>query len=249
MKSDADLIYRGIIIRQTNYGDAHRMLWIFTETDGIIKAVRYGICGKKTSNAAAFQMFSYADFKLRPSRGEVMTAVSADVIDGFYPISEDITKLSLLSYLADITYFVLGEANPDKRIMALFLNAVYAAAYRDEPYLKLKSVYELKLMSVGGYMPQLDSCGICGGEAEYFSAAKGTTVCRMHHNVEDIKLDVPLLSVMRYVTGCADKKMLSFTVSDESVFERLSGITEKYVAYQCGTNFKSLAYFYAIGEM
>ena len=57
-----DLVYRGIIIRQANYGDAHRMLWIFTETDGIIKAVRYGIRGKKTSNAAAFQLFSYADF-------------------------------------------------------------------------------------------------------------------------------------------------------------------------------------------
>ena len=244
-----DLVYRGIIIRQANYGDAHRMLWIFTETDGIIKAVRYGIRGKKTSNAAAFQLFSYADFKLRPSRGDIMTAVSADVIDGFYPVSEDIKKLSLVTYLSDITFSILGEANPDKRILALFLNAVYAAAYRDEMWQKLKTVYELKLMSLGGFLPKLDKCMVCGGAPEYFSCDKGSVVCRLHHSAGDIKLDEVLLSLMRYISACEIKKMLSFNVEDQEVFGRLNEITEKYVRLQCDMEFKSLKYFYAICDM
>ena len=244
-----DLIYRGIIIKQANYGDAHRMLWIFTETDGIVKAVRYGIRGKKTSNAAAFQLFSYADFKLRPSRGDIMTAVSADVIDGFYPVSEDIKKLSLVSYLSDITFSLLGEANPDKRILSLFLNAVYASAYRDEPWQKLKAVYELKLMSVGGFMPKLDVCSVCGGAAEYFSCDKGSVVCRLHHSAGDIKTDDTVLALMRYISVCEDKKMLSFTIEGDAVFEILNEITEKYVRSQCDMEFKSLKYFYAICDM
>lgn len=244
-----DLTYRGIIIRQTDYGDAHRMLWIFSETDGIIKAVRYGVRGKKTSNAAAFQLFSYADFKLRPSRGDIMTAVAADVIDGFYPISEDIGKLALVSYLSDITYSVLGEANPDKRILALFLNAVYAAAYRDESVLKLKSVYELKLISAGGFMPKLDLCGVCGEKSEYFSCAKGETVCRRHHNADDVKIDDSMLAVMIYVTRCDDRKMLAFRMPGDETAIRLNKLTEKYVCYQCDTEFKSLDYFYAISEI
>ncbi len=237
-----DLVYRGIIIKQANYGDAHRMLWIFTETDGIIKAVRYGIRGKKTSNAAAFQLFSYGDFKLRPSRGEIMTAVSADVSDGFYPISEDIKKLALASYLSDITYTLLGEANPDKRVLALFLNAVYALSYRDEDMTKLKSVYELKLMSVGGYMPKLDTAG------EYFRLASGTLVSREEHRAGDIKTDGALLAVMRYITACDDRRMLSFSV-DGDIINRLNEITEKYLSLHCDTEFKSLAYFYAISKM
>lgn len=244
-----DLVYRGIIIRQANYGDAHRMLWIFTETDGIVKAVRYGIRGKKTSNAAAFQLFSFADFKLRPSRGDIMTAVSADVIDGFYPVSEDIKKLSLVSYLSDITFSLLGEANPDKRILALFLNAVYAAAYRDEPWQKLKTVYELKLMSIGGFMPRLDKCTVCGGTGEYFSCDKASVVCREHHSAGDIKLDDALLSLMRYICACDIKKMLSFNVADTDIFDKLNEITEKYVRLQCDMEFKSLKYFYAICNM
>ncbi len=236
-----DLVYRGIIIKQANYGDAHRMLWIFTETDGIIKAVRYGIRGKKTSNAAAFQLFSYGDFKLRPSRGDIMTATSADVLDGFYPVSEDIKKLSLLSYLADITHTLLGESNPDKRILSLFLNAVYAASYRDEDLLKLKAVYELKLMSVGGYMPKLD------GDGEYFSIDSGVLIQREYHKAGDIKTDTRLVSLMRYIALCEDKKMLSFAIDDDIIL-KLNKITEKYVSIHCDTQFKSLAYFYAISN-
>ena len=244
-----DLVYRGIIIKQADYGDAHRMLWIFTETDGIIKAVRYGVRGKKTSNAAAFQMFSYGDFKLRQSHGDIMTATSSDIIDGFYPVSEDIKKLSLLSYLAEVTYAILGEANPDRRILALLLNAVYAAAYRNEDLIKLKSVYELKLMSIGGYLPKLDACGECGNDGEYFSIDRGTLVCRQHHRAGDIKVEKPLLALMRYVAYCNDKKMLSFSVADNDVLMAFNSITEKYVSVHCDKEFKSLNYFYSICEV
>ena len=238
-----ELVLRGIIIKQSNYGEAHRMLSIFTENEGIIKAVRYGVRGKRASNAAAFQLLCYGDFKLRPSRGEIMTAVSADILDGFYPVSEDIVKLSLLTYLADITYTLLGESNPDSRILALFLNTVYAAAYRSEPYLKLKAVYELKLMCAGGFMPQLGGCGECGETAEYFSPDKGCTVCRAHHGARDMRISPEALSIMRHIANSPDKKMLAFSAKDEKYYEELSAITEKYVSVQADRDFASLDYF------
>lgn len=238
-----DLIYRGIIIRQADYGEAHRMLWIYTASDGIVKAVRYGIRGKKTSNAAAFQLWSYGDFKLRPSRGEIMTAVSADILDGFYPVSEDIIKLSLLAYLSEITQTFAGENNPDERTLALFLNTVYAAAYRDEPYLKLKAVYELKLMCAAGFAPRLEDCALCGAAPAFFSPARGAAVCGEHRMGEDMPMSAASLALMRYIVSCPDKRMLSFTAEDESLYRELSDICETYVSIQADREFRSLAYF------
>ena len=43
--------------------------------------------------------------------------------------------------------------------------------------------------------------------------------------------------------------MLSFTVNDKALIERLNKITEKYVALHCDAEFKSLAYFYNIIEI
>lgn len=241
-----DLIYRGIILKQNNYGEAHRILTILTRDDGIVKAVRYGVRGKKASNAAAFQVMCYGDFKLRPSRGELMTAVSADIIDGFYPVSEDILKLSLLTYLADITYTLLGENNPDSRVLSLFLNTVYAASYRDENIMKIKSVYELKLMCAAGFMPYLGAVCECGRNAECFSPARGTIVCASCRKKGDIALHSTVLSMMRYIVGCEDKKMMSFSVNDEKLYDELSSVTEKYVSVQCEREFDSLAYFKAM---
>ena len=245
MMKNEELLYRGIIIRQANYGDAHRMLWIFTETDGIIKAVRYGVRGKKTSNAAAFQMFSYADYTLRPSNGDVMTATAAEVIDSFYPVSEDIKKLALASYLADVTMGVLGEANPDRRVLSLLLNAVYALSYRDVDLIKLKTVYELKLMCISGFMPNIGKCG-CGEDGEYFSLQKGTLLCKRHSSYEDVKINRDVASLMNYVINCDDKKMLSFTVGEERILSEMNSITEKYIQVQCEVVCKSLTYFYSI---
>lgn len=241
-----DLKYRGIIIKQANYGEGNRMLWIFTETDGIVKAVRYGVRGKKSANAAAFQLFSYADFTLRESNSEIMTASGADVIDSFYPISEDIKKLALCVYLADIAYGMLGERNPDTRILSLLLNAVYALSSRNEPLFKVKCAYEIKLICAGGYMPNLSGCAICGREGGYFSAQKGCLVCREHHTADDIKISQAAAAVMNYLISCEDKKMLSFSAKDETVFDEVSRISEKYISVQCDRVSSALSYFYSI---
>lgn len=241
-----DSIYRGIIIRQNNYGDAHRMLSVFTKDSGIIKAVRYGVRGKKASNAAAFQLFCYGDFKLRPSRGEIMTAVSAEILDGFYPVSEDILKLSLLTYLADITACLLGEGNPDNRILALLLNTVYAAAYMDEDPLKLKTVYELKLMCAGGYMPNFSRCAACGGAPEYFRPDSGSFVCRAHRGANDIKISAEAAALMKYIAESPDRRMFAFKLKDDSAVAELNAVTERYVSVQCEKSFESLRYFKAM---
>lgn len=243
-----ELVSRGIILKQNNYGEAHRILSIFTESDGIIKAVRYGVRGKNTANAAAFQPFCYGDFRLRPSRTDMMTASSADILDGFFPLSEDISKLSLVAYLADITYALLGEGNPDSRILSLFLNIVYAAAYRDEPLIKLKTVYEIKLMSAGGFMPQLASCGICNGKPEYFCPDKGCVVCYEHRQYGDIPISDSVRSLMYNIAVCPDKKMLSFNV-DEGLLSELNTVSERYVITQTDREYKSLKYFYAMSDL
>ena len=158
----AEIRARGIIIKQSDYGEGHRMLTVFTEEYGIVKAVSYGVKKSKSKAAASSQFLCYGDFDFYKGVGkDIMTINNIDTLDGFYPVSEDIKKLSLCVYLADITYCILGMNNPDSRMLHLFLNSVYALAYRDEPMDKVKAVYELKMMSIGGYSPQLNACVSC----------------------------------------------------------------------------------------
>lgn len=241
---------RGVIIKQSDYGEGHRMLSIFTEEYGIIKAVSYGVKKAISKAAASSQFLCYGDFDLyNAANKDIMTVNSIDTIDGFFPISEDIKKLSLCVYLSDITYSILGMNNQDERLLHIFLNCLYALAYKDEAAEKIKMVYELKLMCVGGYMPAVHNCASCGsGEVFAFDLLKGGMVCRGCGGKYLVKMDKNLYRAIDYIISCEDKKMLSFNASEE-LTERLAKLTEQYVSLQLDRHFPSLDYYKAMLDM
>lgn len=237
---------RGIIIKQSDYGEGHRMLSIFTENAGIIKAVSYGAKKLKSRQAASSQVLCWGEFELYESGRDICTLKNVNVIDGFFPISEDIKKLALCTYLFDITYAMLGEGNPDMRLLKVLLNSLYALAYRDEDIMKVKSVYELKLMSIEGYEPHILNCGVCGSnELRAFDFEKGCVVCGGCATKSGVVLSESVYRALQYIVRSPDKKMLSFTGND-ILFERLGEISEKYLLTQADRSFLSLDYFKAI---
>lgn len=246
----AQIRAKGIIIKQSDYGEGHRMLSIFTEEYGIIKAVIYGVKKSKSKAGASSQFLSWADFELYKGIGkDIMTVNSINIVDGFYPIAEDIKKLSLCVYLSDITYSILGSNNPDKRMLHILLNCIFALAYKDEDLAKVKTVYELKMMSAGGYMPELNRCASCGsGEIFAFDLLKGGVVCRSCGGKYIARLDKNLYKALEYITSSEDKKMLSFNASGE-LLERLNSLSEQYVSLQLDNRFQSLDYYKTMLDM
>lgn len=243
----ANIRAKGVIIKQTDYGEGHRMLSIFTAEHGIIKAVSYGVKKAKSKAAASSQFLCYADFDLyKAANRDVLTVNSIDTVDGFYPISEDIVKLALSNYLADITYELLGLENPDERVLRIFLNTLYALAYKNESADKVKAVYELKLMSVGGYMPNMNGCAVCGSNEIYaFDPMKGSVVCKKCASRDAIMLGGAMYKAISYIVSCEDRKMLSFN-ADEELLHNLNTLSEKYVRAQTDRHFQSLDYYKAI---
>lgn len=243
----ANINLRGIIIKQSDYGEGHRMLSIFAEDYGIIKAVNYR-AKKSKSSLAASQFLCFGDFELYKGIKEIATVNRVDTQDGFYHIAEDVEKLSLCVYMADITYALLGNNNPDNDILRAFLNAVYALNYRDYSIDKVKAAYELKMMTLGGYMPNIDCCTGCGsGETFAFDIERGGMVCGNCMGKYSIRINEGVYKALRYIVCSDNKKMLSFGGND-ALYKKLSEITEKYVSIQLDCQFKSLEYLKAIRQ-
>lgn len=238
---------RGIIIRQSDYGEGHRMLSIFTEDGGIIKAVKYGAKSTKNRDSASSQFLCYGDFSLYAGRGDIATVNSITANDSFFPVLEDIEKLSLCVYLADLTYAILGLNNPDERLLHTFLNCVYALAYKGEPCEKVKAVYELRLMSIGGYMPRLDTCKCSGGTICGFDMDEGVAVCQSCKGVNFVPLSAGTYKAMWHICTCDDKKILSFT-GNKALFQEIGKISEMYALTHLEKSFPSLDYYKSVAQ-
>ncbi len=233
----------GLILKQTEYGETNRMLSIFTKEYGIINAAVYGAKSIKGGKGAASQVFCYSQFELSKSKGEIYTVLGVTLKESFFPISEDIQKLSLAAYLCDITYYAVGRDNPEEKALTLLLNTLYAIAYNDTHLKKAKCVYEMRLMCLLGYKPTLTKCVKCGNIKNIvsFSAKSGGLICSDCPN-EGIPVGKSLAEALKFIISVEDKKMFSFTVSD-SIMETLERVCEDYVRMQLDMEFASLLYF------
>jgi len=232
----------GLIIKQSDYKEADRMLTIFTPELGIIQASVRGVRKMKTSRTASAQLFCYSDFELYMG-SDIPIVNNVSMKDAFMPISEDICKLSLFTYLADITTAVLNMHNPDNDTLRLFLNSLYASAYKAVPLDKIKPVYELRLMRNCGFLPDISYCSRCGkkGVQEYFSP-KDAFICGSCASKKDIKLSEEIFACIYYIVYSHPKKIFAFNTSG-NILAKVCGISEKYLLYHADRQFSSLEYY------
>lgn len=232
---------KGIVLKESIFGEANRMITIFTKDYGIIRAAVYGAKSIKSGKGAACQMFSYSEFELAKSNGDIYTVSAVSPIETFFRLSEDIVKFSLAAYLAELTLTAVGGENPDEPVLSLLLNTLYALCYNGLEAEKAKCVYELRLMSLLGYKPQLTKCVRCGSIKEIvgFSAREGGLVCSLCGGGTAIGKSTA--EALNYIITAEEKKIFSFTVSDE-VLKRVGRICEEYARFQLDTEFQSLLY-------
>lgn len=235
---------KGIILKQTDYGEANRMLTIFTDEYGIIKAAAHGAKRTKSRQSASSQFLTYAEFTFYINSGEVWNVNSAQTIDNFFPIHEDIEKLSAAAYFADLTYACLDLQNPDIELLRLLLNTLYAMAYKNIGTNLAKPVFELRAVSIAGFEPVTDCCVLCGSTEQItaFSLYEGGVVCKECAAPHDIPIYEGTRRMMQYVLRAEPSKIFSFT-ADSRIAEQASYIAEKYTAYQLDNEFDSLAYY------
>lgn len=232
----------GLIIKQKDYGNGNIQMSIFTENYGILHATNFNAKRQKNKFAASSQFLSFGEFELYFTNRDYVNINSFDIAEAFLPAAEDIVKLSLCTYLSDITYAMLGENNPDNRILRTLLNIFYAIAYRDEPLEKIKAVYELRLMTLCGYMPNLARCGCGGDKLEMFDLDKGSMGCKKCCGYNSVRMTPGLYKAMIYIINSEDKKVLAFTGND-LLLEELGIVAEKYLLTHIDRKIPSLEYY------
>ena len=234
---------RGLVIKQASFGEANRILTIFTHEQGIITACAYGAKSIRSKNSAAAQFLAYGDYVLYKGSRDIMNIQSSETVESFFSVQEDVVKLSLCVYMCDLVYSLIGINTPEPNLLALLLNCIYALSQNKIPVETVKAVFELKATAYSGYLPNLDCCQ-CGSVDNIcaFSCSKGGIVCSDCKSVSDFPINSGIYHALRYIFESEPKKMFSFSAS-ESVIKSICEIAEKYSAYHTEKKLASLDYF------
>lgn len=167
----------GIVIRTSQGKENSLALTVLSPDMGKISIWARGARSPKNPMHSACTLLSYGEFILLP-RGEMYSLTAASAIHSFYHLREDVEKLSLAVYFADLAGLISGEGTEAEEIVRLLLNSLHYLENDLKDPIDLKVLYELKLMCAAGFMPHTEGCMRCGEEnATIFSPAEGGLLC------------------------------------------------------------------------
>lgn len=239
---------KGLILREVSYKDADVMLTILTECDGKISAAARGVRRKNSKLSAGIQFLAYSEFTLYENAGRY-TVNEAEPVELFFGIRNDIEKLALASYFAEVLNIAADAETVNPELLRLGLNSLYALSGARFDSRVIKAGFEMKIAALSGYAPNISYCSSCGSipEAPLFDIINGAIYCLkccdMQHPIDNSTYDALL-----HILNCDIKKIFSFKIPDESL-EILSKITETYLLSHFDHSFKTLSFYKSIATV
>jgi DNA repair protein RecO (recombination protein O) len=175
-----------VVLRSIRFGEADRVLHLYTADRGRIGAVAKGVRKTKSRFGGRLEPLSHVELVLHQGAGELQTVTGVQLIKAHDPARTDYYRLSagLIGAEAMLRLFPEQERN-DRAFTALtrFLDLLDDSPHASErPALDpLALSFQLKLLWLSGYLPHLTSCAECGAEDATlvgYSPRAGGAVCR-----------------------------------------------------------------------
>ena len=172
---------KGIVLRSVRYGEADRILDLYTPERGLVSTICKGIRRTKSRFGGRLEPLSCVDFLAYEGR-TLDTITQAEVLRSFHGVREDLAKLEVAGSMVATVRALAGGDEADRRLFNLLYHALDALETREGGHEAMRSAFALKLSTLAGYAPQLDACLSCDHLDDagilYYAPDLGGALCK-----------------------------------------------------------------------
>lgn len=238
-----------IVLKITKTGESDRLLTLLTRDRGIIKAFAKAADRPKNKLHMSTNLFCYGRFTFY--EGVKSTKVEeCDLNETFYSLQTDIGKLALAQYFNELMIETAPVETDANEYLRLLLNSLFFLANDKIHPRILKSLFEMRLASLIGYMPSLVGCKECGEyetETMFFNVSTGELFCNVCKSTGTKQLSLDTVSAMRHIVFSDFEKLFSLSVT-ENTANALEPVTEKYLLNILKRSFRTLDFYKSINN-
>ena len=177
---ERSLRVEGIVLQHTDWGEADRLLTIYTRELGKVRVVAKGVRKPRSRKAGHIEPFTRSILLLARGRN-LFILTQAEACEHYSAIKEDLVLLGYASYVIELLTSFTYEEEENQSLYRLVVNALSRLDRGDDPSLVIH-YYEIRLLDQVGYRPQLFTCVQCmieiQAEDQYFSASQGGVLCQ-----------------------------------------------------------------------
>jgi DNA repair protein RecO (recombination protein O) len=247
-------LYRtdAVILRRHDVGEADRLLTLYTPHKGKLRVIAKGARKPSSRKAGHLELFMHSSLLI--ARGQNLDLITqAETIHGYRALRENLERLTQAHYVAELLDQLSTEGQENKLAYDLLVATLERLCDTHDLMLTTR-IYELRLLALEGYQPQLFRCLGCGETIQpvenYFDPSQGGVLCPRCGAGLSIGRDrwrlvrpvsVNTLKVLRYLQTHSYEQGIRLRLKP-STHQDLEALMLHYITYVLERNLKSVEF-------
>jgi DNA repair protein RecO (recombination protein O) len=260
MTQRRERLYRteAVILRRRDIGEADRLLTLYTPTRGKLNAIAKGARKPTSRKGGHLELFIHSELLI--ARGQSLDIVTqAQTLTAFRALREDLERMTYAHYAVELLDRFTSEGVENRAAFELLVATLQRLCETTDLLLTTR-FYELRLLALEGYQPQLFRCLNCGSVIQpvvnYFHPEQGGVLCPRCGQERDSPnettrfirpIPVNALKVLRYLQthdyqACTRLRLTPDTHRD------METIMIHYITYILERNLKSVEFLHRLRQ-
>ena len=178
-KTERAIKVEAIVLRHSDYGEADRMLTLYTREQGKLRAIAKGVRKMQSHKAGHLEPFTRVVLMLAKGH-DLWIVTQAEAVESLQPLREDLTRLSYAGYAVELLDRFTYEEGQNWQLYQLLAETLKRLSKEEDAFVPVL-YYEMRLLDLLGFRPMLFECAACGktiqAEDQFFSAERGGVLC------------------------------------------------------------------------
>lgn len=168
-----------VVLRHTDWGEADRLLVLFSREAGKLRAVAKGVRKLHSRKAGHLEPFTYVKLMLAAGR-DFWIVTQAETVNAYLPMREDLVRTAYAAYIIELIDRFTYEEGENRPLFQLLVDTLERISTLPDAFPAAR-YYEIRLLDLLGFRPNLTTCARCGAEIkaedQFFDAELGGVVC------------------------------------------------------------------------
>jgi DNA repair protein RecO (recombination protein O) len=237
-------LYRteGVVLKHREYGEADRIVTMYTPDLGKLVAIAKGVRKPRSRKAGHLEPFTRVEVLLAQGRTwDIIT--QADSVQTFMHLRENLRMLAYASYFVELVDRFSSEGESNELLYNLLVMALERLDAGDRPEV-LARFFEIYVLGLEGYQPQLYRCVSCGAELlpedGFFSVEMGGVLCPRcgGQTPRAVPLSLNAFKLLRFLQSRSYDKVRALEIGRSTLAET-EALLGRYIVHLLEQNLRS----------
>jgi DNA repair protein RecO (recombination protein O) len=241
-----------IVLRTWPFGESDKIVSFLTESHGKLTGIAKGAKRSRKRFVNSLEPFSLVNLRFQDrAHSNLALILASDLAFGFKHLLTSLEKISIASYMVEITDGLIGEREENRLV---FTHLKDGLIYLEEQAMSLSFLtsFDLKLLRLTGYQPLLDGCRRCPRARReqsptrwHFSPKDGGILCEPCSRLrkEIFPLSAATLEILTNLQ--AEKSLPSPDISlPNGVLKEIRSVVIRFIEFHTEREIKSAAFLH-----